>query len=228
MRPVLVDFCEMLLLIQRPNLTRQGDIGLMPRTGGKHVGFQGHTDEAKITYEVHRLVPHRLIVETQRSVGQWQAGDTMRLLLVCCLAAAALAAEPSVWTWRCESGRCVRRSAADVTDGMQLNTCKLTCGELSAVWPRPTGPAAFGSSTVPFLLDNVQFQLVAPDPVKPMLQKATDIFLDNLRMMQPSAPGGRLPGCLRDGVCPKAVADQKVNVVVTVEAAVDSTSCNIA
>ena len=149
----------------------------------------------------------------------------MQLLLVCCLAAAALAAEPSVWTWRCESGRCVRRSAADVTDGMQLNTCKLTCGELSAVWPRPTGPAAFGSSTVPFLLDNVQFQLVAPDPVKPMLQKATDIFLDNLRMMQPSAPGGRLPGCLRDGVCPKAVADQKVNVVVAVEA--DDTSLTL-
>ncbi|XP_043213547.1 chitooligosaccharidolytic beta-N-acetylglucosaminidase-like [Amphibalanus amphitrite] len=142
----------------------------------------------------------------------------MRLLLLCCALAAARA-EPSVWTWRCESGSCVRRPAAGVTDGMQLGTCKLTCGELSAVWPRPTGPAAFGSETVPFLIDSVQFQLVAPDPVKPMLQTATEIFLDSLRALQPSGLGGRRAGCRPDGACEPAVAEQAVKVTVAVESA---------
>ncbi|KAF0299296.1 Chitooligosaccharidolytic beta-N-acetylglucosaminidase [Amphibalanus amphitrite] len=142
----------------------------------------------------------------------------MRLLLLCCALAAA-GAEPSVWTWRCESGSCVRRPAAGVTDGMQLGTCKLTCGELSVVWPRPTGPAAFGSETVPFLIDNIQFQLVAPDPVKPMLQTATEIFLDSLRALQPSGLGGRRAGCRPDGACEPAVAEQAVKVTVAVESA---------
>ena len=145
-----------------------------------------------------------------------RGGITMRVLLVWSLLVAARA-QSAVWTWRCEAGQCVRRAAADVTDGVQLNTCKLTCGELSVVWPRPTGPAAFGSQTVPFLIDNIQFQLVAPDSVKPMLQQATEIFLESLRAMQPTA-SGRRAGCRRDGLCPKAVADQRVQVVVAVEA----------
>ena len=141
----------------------------------------------------------------------------MRVLLVWSLLVAARA-QSAVWTWRCEEGQCVRRAAADVTDGVQLNTCKLTCGELSVVWPRPTGPAAFGSQTVPFLIDNIQFQLEAPESVKPMLEEATEIFLESLRVMKPTAAAGRRAGCRRDGHCLTSVADQQVQVAVTVAA----------
>ena len=148
--------------------------------------------------------------------------SAMTLLLACLLTATAAVhgsgGDSPAWTWRCESSRCVRRSSEDVTDGMQLNTCKLTCGELSAVWPRPTGPATFGDKTVSFLIDNIQFGFVAPDAVKPMLQNASEIFLENLRMLQSSPAGRQKPGCTRGGDCQKAVASQLVQVVVTVDA----------
>ncbi|XP_037080175.1 chitooligosaccharidolytic beta-N-acetylglucosaminidase-like [Pollicipes pollicipes] len=159
----------------------------------------------------------------------------MRLLLLCALVTAVTAVEEnriddssdlSPWTWRCESGRCMRRPVDEATDGMQFNSCKLTCGDLSVVWPRPTGPAMFGKKTVPFLLDRVKFTLTAPGPVKPMLQEATEIFLSNLRVLHPVLKHPQKAGCTRAGHCPPALAERLLRVVVVVDSDIVRLSVN--
>ena len=123
-------------------------------------------------------------------VASLPGGGAVGLLLACLLAAAAVPSSSSgdstsPWTWRCESGRCLRRSAEEVLDGLQPNTCKLTCCELSALWPRPTGPPRPDDGTVSFLIDNIEFSFATPEAVKPLLVTASEIFLENLRKLQP-------------------------------------------
>ena len=57
----------------------------------------------------------------------------------------------SVWSWVCNSGRCVKVKASSQVRSRELNTCKLTCGNYSMLFPKPSGDLQLGKQTVPFI-----------------------------------------------------------------------------
>lgn len=56
----------------------------------------------------------------------------------------------SVWSYVCQNNRCVKVLADSKTKSTELNTCKLTCGPNSMLFPKPSGYIQHGPDTVPF------------------------------------------------------------------------------
>ncbi|XP_065656615.1 chitooligosaccharidolytic beta-N-acetylglucosaminidase-like isoform X1 [Hydra vulgaris] len=56
----------------------------------------------------------------------------------------------SVWTWVCQKNTCVKVDSEAFESTVELDTCKLTCGSSSMLFPKPSGKATFGNETVPF------------------------------------------------------------------------------
>ena len=90
------------------------------------------------------------------------------------------------WTWRCEEGACVRRPSGEVTNGMTLGGCKLTCGDAANLWPKPTGDVTVGKTTVPFRYNQVSVIINAPQAVRGLVEKAGIRFKETLRDMRPA------------------------------------------
>ncbi|XP_037083425.1 LOW QUALITY PROTEIN: chitooligosaccharidolytic beta-N-acetylglucosaminidase-like [Pollicipes pollicipes] len=144
----------------------------------------------------------------------------MKLFIISMLVEVILAAEecqlsgPFPWTWRCENGACVRRAADEVTDGLTLNACKLTCNDDSMLWPRPTGPFSIGNNTVSFRLESVRLTYQAPEAARALLGQAGARFQAQLAAMM---DGGDSCMAGPDGQSDAAVGARSVKVMVVVE-----------
>ena len=57
----------------------------------------------------------------------------------------------SVWSWICDNGHCVKVKASSKASSIELNTCKLTCGNYSMLFPKPSGYLLFEKKKVPFI-----------------------------------------------------------------------------
>jgi len=66
----------------------------------------------------------------------------------------------SVWTWSCKNNRCVKAQVETGKSPTDVHACKLTCGEDSMLFPKPSGHATFGKTTVPFIPTQVQLSSV--------------------------------------------------------------------
>ena len=72
---------------------------------------------------------------------------------------------PGIWSWECDKreGLCVKMLADSSSPMVELQTCRLTCGPYSTLFPRPSGYTRFGTETVPFMPSNVKLKTLYCD-----------------------------------------------------------------
>ena len=99
---------------------------------------------------------------------------------------------PSPWGWRCKFGQCVKEDAAGADGLVTLNTCKLTCGSVGMLWPRPAS-AVVGDQVSLFLPQSVNFQPTCQEVVCKLLQEAYKIFKHTLQRYHPDYANGSAP-----------------------------------
>lgn len=75
---------------------------------------------------------------------------------------------------------------------MTLNTCKLTCGPYGVLWPQPIS-ALIGNEVVEFLPSNTIQTTTCVGQVCALLEKAFNIFKDNLQRYHPDYNGNSTP-----------------------------------
>ncbi|XP_057304638.1 chitooligosaccharidolytic beta-N-acetylglucosaminidase-like [Hydractinia symbiolongicarpus] len=92
-----------------------------------------------------------------------------------------------VWTWQCKQERCVKAETTAVSPRVELNTCKLTCGKYSMLFPKPSGYTSLGKNTVPFVpirvkLDRIRcLKGVCSHGVKWLINNAYNVFQRELQ-----------------------------------------------
>jgi len=87
-----------------------------------------------------------------------------------------------VWSWECHDNDCIKVLASNSTNGQELDTCKLTCGENSTLLPKPNGIVTLGKYVSYFLLRDIRLDYIDCDgkdcskDVMNLLKKAYHLF----------------------------------------------------
>ncbi|XP_049963384.1 probable beta-hexosaminidase fdl [Schistocerca serialis cubense] len=97
--------------------------------------------------------------------------------------------DPGPWTWRCESGRCVR-ALWQGGPQVSLDTCQWTCAAWEApLWPRPTGALRLANSSAALPADlDVRLRLSNPqhEDTRDLLAAATERLARHLQLVRPA------------------------------------------
>ncbi|XP_069701627.1 chitooligosaccharidolytic beta-N-acetylglucosaminidase isoform X2 [Periplaneta americana] len=122
-----------------------------------------------------------LVGESDFIVKMWP------LLLVALFSATGtLAQQSSVWTWKCQEGRCQKQLLEEGHSPQGLEACKLTCDTYSILWPRPTGKVELGRVLVPLDYNTISIVGTSDDgrqlseEVEELVNGAADIFRNQL------------------------------------------------
>ncbi|XP_037773612.1 chitooligosaccharidolytic beta-N-acetylglucosaminidase-like [Penaeus monodon] len=99
---------------------------------------------------------------------------------------------PSPWGYKCVNSTCVKEENTGLSQARTLNFCKLTCGEVGVLWPRPS-KAVIGDNVVEFLPTNVTQKTTCQQGVCSLLDQAVEIFKDNLQRNHPEYSEGSAP-----------------------------------
>jgi len=133
-----------------------------------------------------------------------------------------------VWTWLCQEGKCVKTEAKS-SSVIELNTCKLTCGKYSMLWPRPSGDAEIGKETVPFRPTRMRLLPTAcaglnacPSSVDWLVQNAFNRFQDTLSRSYTTMSKKRKAGT--SPVCDAEANQREVQVSIALSTTVEKIS----